>query len=43
MTEDFALKKNRSHMAFRKRNSGTKSGREMFKGSKDSASLLACT
>jgi len=31
------------HMALCKRNSGTESGRELFKGSKDLASLLVCT
>ena len=30
-------------MALRARNSGLKSGRELFKGSKDAASLLVCT
>jgi len=30
-------------MALREHNSGAKSGRERFKGSKDSASLLVCT
>jgi len=30
-------------MALRKRNSGAKSDRELFKGSKDMASLLVCT
>jgi len=33
----------RSHVALRMRNSGAQSGRELFKGSKDSASLLVCT
>ena len=41
--EDFAQKKNRSHVALCERNSGTESGRGLFKGSKDSASLLVCT
>jgi len=30
-------------MALRERNSGAESGRELFKGSKDTASLLACS
>jgi len=30
-------------VALRARNSGTESDRELFKGSKDSASLLVCT
>jgi len=32
-----------SHVALHKRNSGAKSGIELFKGSKDTASLLVCT
>ena len=32
-----------SHVALCVRNSGAESGRELFKGSKDSASLLVCT
>jgi len=32
-----------SHVALHVCNSGTKSGRELFKGSKDAASLLVCT
>jgi len=36
-------KTSESHVALRARNSGTKSGRELFRGSKDVASLLACT
>jgi len=43
MFKDYAPKKNRSHMALCERNSGAKSSRELFKGSKDSASLLVCT
>jgi len=30
-------------MDLRERNSGAESGRELFKGSKDAASLLVCT
>jgi len=30
-------------MALRQHNSGAESGRELFKGSKDSTSLLVCT
>jgi len=37
------LKKKRSHVALCERNSGTKSGRELFKSSKDLASLPVCT
>ena len=32
-----------SHMALHAHNSGAESGRELFKGSKDTACLLACT
>jgi len=39
----FHAKKNGLHVALRTRNSGTESGRELFKCSKDSASLLVCT
>jgi len=35
--------KNRQHVALCKRDSCAESGRELFKGSKDSASLLVCT
>jgi len=42
MFEDFAPK-NGSHVALHEHNSGAESGRELFKGSKDSASLLVCT
>jgi len=31
------------HVALRERNSGAESSRELFKGSKDMTSLLACT
>jgi len=41
--EYFAPKKNRSHVVLCERNSGAKSGRELSKGSKDSASLLVYT
>jgi len=36
----FCAKKNRLHVTLRDRNSGAKSGRELFKGSKDSTSHL---
>ena len=36
-------KTTRSHVALRARNSGAGCGRELFKGSKDLASLLVCT
>jgi len=36
-------KTTRLHVAFRARNSGAKSGRELFKGSKDTACLLVST
>ena len=38
----FCAKTAGSHMTLRKLNSGTESGRELFKGSKDSASLVVC-
>jgi len=41
--EDFVPKKNGSHVALCKCNSGPESGRELFKGSKDSACLLDCS
>jgi len=37
------VKTTRSHMALRAHNSGAESGRELFKGSRDAASLLVCT
>jgi len=40
---DSHVKATRSHVALRVCNSGAKSGRELFKGSKDTASLLVCT
>ena len=40
---DFRAKTTRSHVALRERNSGAESGRELFKPSKDTASLLDCT
>jgi len=40
---DFHAKTIRSHVALRMRNSGAESSRELFKGSKDTASLLVCT
>jgi len=39
----FRAKTTGSHVALHECNSGTKSGRELFKGSKDAASLLICT
>jgi len=36
-------KKNGVYMALREHSSGAESGRELFKGSKGSASLLVCT
>jgi len=41
--QDFRTKTTESHMALHERNSGTKSGRELFKGSKDAPCLLFCT
>ena len=41
--KDFHTKTTGSHMALRTCNSGTGSIRELFKGSKDGASLLVCT
>jgi len=41
--EDYRIKTTRSHVALRERNSGAKSGRELFKGSKDVVSILVCT
>jgi len=41
--KDFRAKTTRSHVALRERNSGTESGRELSKGSKDPASLLVYT
>jgi len=38
--EDFHTKTTESHLALHERNFGTGSGRELFKGSKDSESLL---
>ena len=38
----FRAIKNWSYMALRERNSGTESGRELFRGLKDLASLLVC-
>jgi len=40
--EDSCAETTRSHVALHAHNSGTKSGRELFNGSKD-ASLLVCT
>jgi len=40
--EDFVTK-NGLHVALCEHNSDAESGRELFKGSKDSASLLVCT
>jgi len=40
ISRDFA---NASHVALRTRNSDAESGGELFKGSKDAASLLVCT
>jgi len=40
--EDSCAKTTRSHVALHVRNPGAKSGRELFKGSKDAASLLVC-
>ena len=40
---DFRAKTTRLYVALRERNSGAKIGRELFKGSKDLASLLVCT
>jgi len=36
-------KTTRSYVALRMHNSGAESGKELFKGSKDVASLLVCT
>jgi len=41
--EDSCTKTTKLYVALRARNSGAKSGRELFKGSKDAASLLVCT
>jgi len=40
---DSRAKTTGSHMVLRARNSGAESGSELFKGSKDVASLLVCT
>ena len=40
---DFHIRTTGSHVALRALNSGTESGGELFKGSKDMASLLVCT
>ena len=40
---DSRAKTTGSHVALRARNSGAESGRELFKGSKDTASLLVYT
>jgi len=42
MFRAFRAKTTGLHMALRERNSGTERGRELFKGSKDSASLVVC-
>jgi len=42
MFEGFVTK-NGSHVALHERNSGAESSRELFKGSKDTTSLLVCT
>jgi len=41
--EDSHAKITGSHVALRMRNLSADSGRELFKGSKDAASLLVCT
>jgi len=41
--KDFHANATGSHVTLRERNSGARSGRELFKGSKDVASLLVCT
>jgi len=41
--EDSRAKTTGSHVALLTHNSGGESGRELFKGSKDVASLLVCT
>jgi len=41
--EDSRVKTTRSHVALRARNLGAESGRELFKGSKDTTSLIVCT
>jgi len=38
-----SFKIHQSHVALREQNSGAESGRELFKGSKDAASLLVRT
>jgi len=43
MFQGFRAKTTRLHMTLHKRNSGAESGRELFKVSKDSASLVVCT
>ena len=40
---DFHTRTTRSHVALHAHNSGVESGRELFKGSKDTESLLVCT
>jgi len=41
--EDFRVRTTGSYVALRVRNSGANRGRELFKRSKDSASILVCT
>jgi len=41
--KEFYARTTGSHMALRARSSGAKSGRELFKGSKEVANLLVCT
>jgi len=40
--QTFRAKSSRSHMALCECNSGAESARELFKGSKDSVSLVVC-